>query len=242
MAKLMKINVVSLVCFYSTLGILSAQSLVSNTHQTAIPGPVVYSGQWIAAGIQTGPAPAQIDSVTLYQATTGVPNGSFTVSIYSDALSSLTNPYHVPGGVLPGGVLNGPSTPVGSGYQTYTTTQPLLFAPNSIFWIVASSDAIDAMAPLNNTFGWGSSAGADYQSSSGWSVLTEADGSNGSYPAYSTSQGAGWLPSNLSPLLFEVGGTVVPEPGTMVLFGAGMVALLILSRRRSIARGKSRAK
>ena len=141
-----------------------AQPLVTNTDQAPVGViPNIYSGSWIASPFLTGADPARLDSIALYEWTIvsfGPPDGSFFVTVYGDNNG-------LPGPSLAGGGLNGPLGPQGAAYQTYTASPSLSLAPNTLYWVVASSDSGSSF----NTYGWAPAANSGYTSSVGWSLF-----------------------------------------------------------------------
>src|SRR5438067_1066727 len=70
------------VALYHSAG---AMTLISNTDQPVLGGvPNVFASQWVAAPFVTGAAPAQLNSVTLYEWTFSSPTGSYFLSVYGD--------------------------------------------------------------------------------------------------------------------------------------------------------------
>jgi hypothetical protein len=198
--------------------VVTAQPLVSNTYQPFVSIIAnIYSGQWIATPFLTGPDPARLDSIKLYEWTlSGPPDGSFFVTVYGDS-------HGLPGSSLLGGGLNGPSAPQGHAYQTYSANQSLFLAPNTLYWVVASSDS----RSIFDTYGWAPAANTGYTSSVGWSLFD--------YLASSQDQGASWHLSSsgnqLGGRLLEVDGAVVPEPPTLVLLMLGVTGWCFLRDR-----------
>jgi hypothetical protein len=201
---------------------LLADSLISNTDQPVYGAiPNIFSGQWVAAPFRTGADPARLDSISLYEwtlPTYGPPQGSFSVSIYG-------NDSGLPGSLLPGGGLSGPSTPQGAAFRTYTASRPLSLAPNTEYWVIASSDVGSAF----DTYGWGAAANASFTSPVGWSFF-------GNTWANTSDQGATWslqhwYESEGGPQLLAINGVIVPEPSTLALAGLGVVAVCLRSQR-----------
>jgi hypothetical protein len=213
-------RLIALVAADSIAQPLLADSLISNTDRP-IYGlmPIVYARQWVATPFRTGANPAQVDSLSLYESTSQTPGaGSFWVSIYSDNKS-------LPGSALPGGILNGPAMPQGDGYQTYAAIQSLTLAPNTLYWVVAASDA-----PLNyEAYNWGAAADTSYTSAAGWSYF-------GNYYAQTSDKGAtwsiqSWYQTDGGPQLLAINGTIVPEPSTLAFAGLGAAAICFRWKR-----------
>ena len=171
-------------------------SLVYNTNQPDFGSfPTVFAGQWLAQPFTTGADPALLNSVTIYEKTF-YPDGNFWVSIYSDNSG-------VPGSVLTGGLLNGPSQPTGFSFQTYSATQAISITANTRYWIVAAGDGL---ALSGGAYGWGSAANNNYSSPVDWTF---------GYWGFTFDSGATWNSTeNYTPgrLLTAISGTIVPEP------------------------------
>lgn len=187
-----------------------AGTLLYNTNQPAFGSfPSVFAGQWLAAPFRTGADSAQLDSVTIAERTF-LADGSFWVSIYSDNNG-------LPGTVLSGGELSGPSMPQGWAFQTYSATQVLTLAPSTLYWIVAASDGL---AQSGGAYGWAWAQNDNYASPVNWTSFN--------YEAFSSDQGGTWT-STSGPLMFAVNGVVVPEPSAMDLALLGSMILLYCS-------------
>jgi hypothetical protein len=198
---------------------LSTGTLVQNTNQPAFPSvPVVESNAWQAATFMTGVNASQLTSVSLDVRTYLWSGGDFWVMVYGDNNG-------VPGTMLGGGRLNGPSTPNSSGYLTYSATQPLTLAPDTPYWVVAASD----YANINGNYGWAWSANTVYTSSVGWGLLPEA--------SWSPDEGTSWNSYSVTgepgPLLLAVNGYIIPEPSVTALLTLGMAALIVWQSRRA---------
>src|SRR5215469_2180511 len=130
-------------------------ALAYNTNQPDFGSfPVVASYQWLASPFLTGPNPALLNSVTIYEKTFDSSGGTFHLSLYSDNNG-------VPGNALAGGLLNGALTPQGFSFETYTASQPISLAPNSLYWVVASSDNPGIHG---GAYGWAWAANSNYTS------------------------------------------------------------------------------
>jgi len=203
---------------------VSAQPLIYNTNQV-FQSTVFYGvtiSNWVAAPFLTGPSAATLNSVTFYEFTFGNPTGSLNVSIYGDNNGT-------PGSTLSGGGLSGPATPHGSSFLTYTAGAPLTLAPNTPYWVVASSDT-PSTGP--NVYGWLQAPSSSFVSSVGWSYTTSFRASFD----FTHDQGSNWF-HGAGSLFLAVDGALVPEPSAFVfLCLACAVALRRLANESATSR------
>jgi len=201
---------------------ISAGSLIYNTNQPDYGSfPAVYAGQWLAAPFRTGTNPAQLTSITLYEKTFAN-DGSFWVSILADNNG-------LPGVALPGGGLSGSLTPQGFAFQTYSATQMLTLAPNTLYWVLAASDG---PGTSGGAYGWAWAANSNYTSSVSWTFF--------GYEATTFNEGGTWnstanYPTPL-PLLLAINGVIVPEPSVSTFASLALVILLLRTQRAALQR------
>ncbi|TWU29047.1 choice-of-anchor R domain-containing protein [Novipirellula artificiosorum] len=173
----------------------------------------------VANRFATGSGPGwHLDSVVLNLGLfAGSPTGDIEIYLAAD------------NGGLPGGLLTDfPSaSPTSSLEITMLTPQtPIVLAPSTAYWLVASADVADQYI-------WNFTEDFSQTGLSGWLI---GDTSWGGYPAGS------WTPLILppgatpAPTLFQVNASAVPEPSTTAMFGIGM-ALVGLGMFRRNRRG-----
>jgi hypothetical protein len=187
-----------------------ALSLTSNLGNFAGYGVAVESSPWHAVSFTTDANPYTLDSVSInfpWSPQSGA--WGFEASIWSSS------------GIVPGALittLSGNSTP-GSGTHTYTATGTVNLAASTTYWVVTRSGS------SSKAFYWGMS---DNLSESG-------PGSIGNSTLSSWDAGASWPGgAPVYAALIGVEATLVPEPGTLGLLGAGLAGLAMAGRRRSL--------
>ena len=121
-----------------------------------------------------------------------------------------------PGSVIESFTLDGTLLPVFGSNTTPVTVNSILnptLSSGIQYWITVATDIKNGMA---------------------WNLNTTGDTND---QAQSTDGGSTWFsPSGITPGAFEVDGTLVagvPEPGSALLIGAGLLATYALGRRRS---------
>jgi PEP-CTERM motif len=120
-----------------------------------------------------------------------------------------------PGSVIESFTLDGTLLPVFGGNATPVTVNSILnptLSSGTFYWITVATDLNNSMA---------------------WNLNTTGDSND---QAQSSDGGSTWFsPSGNTPGAFEVDGTLagVPEPGSALLIGAGLLATYALGRRRS---------
>lgn len=192
----------------------------------------VHSEQFVAMNFTTGPGAGwQLASLDMRLDAWGPVPGSLTVSLNTDASG------------LPGGTIDILSTPVPptllADYR-FTPGIPVLLAPETTYWIVASGTGSVTDDEDWGDYGWGWRSSywpTDETGLPGWTIL---DGVAGSFDG-----GLNWViyPTviieydtfivvNNAPAMFGV--NLVPEPQTYALMaGLGLVAFAIWRRRRA---------
>ncbi len=211
---------ISLILILSGSGpTLRAQStsLLSNLSQGADPSPEVLGlNQFLAAPFITGSSPATFNSVTVQLAVSPLVVGNVQFRLFSDVMG-------LPGSQLSGGALNGPSAPQGSGAYFYSAAAPITLSPNTTYWVVGSGN----YSTPNFNYGWYDTYSYNYSSPVGWQLP--------GIMAFSGDQGADWVSDADAliprPLMFQVTGTVVPEPMTPILAGFGLLAIGLARRK-----------
>ncbi len=203
-------------------GALHATDIVSNTNQTSTGAGGINYSSWAAFGFVTDASAYEVSDVSLSVELNAATNfDALQVYIYSSHnVSSEEQPFTSLATF--GGTGN---YSFNSGDNTWTfnlaSAVPTLDA-NTLYWVVLGVDNGDFV----NTYSW------DYAGS-----LTASAGTV--YPAYGngTINGAEWsVFSTTEPYMAKVTGTsVVPEPSTYVLIGAGLAMLAILRLRRRSA-------
>ena len=155
---------------------------------------------WLASSFGTGNATYKLDTVTLLLENSVA--GAAVVDIYSN------------GGLQPGslvGTLISPTSYIGPLVETTFTASDITLSANSTYWVVLRA------AQGEFDWGWASSdsgAGVGFQDT--WS--SSSDG------------GSSWFTyvgPDSYPLQMIVTATVVPEPGSITLLGAGAGLLLL---------------
>lgn len=184
-----------------------------------IGGPTSASGAWLAAAFQTGSNPAgyNLNSIGMamrFEDGFVVPDGNFTVSVWSDALG-------VPGSVISGGSLSGSADPSSTGVYAYTASAATL-APATQYWVVAR------VPSGGGTYLWNYAEDTTQTTAApGWTV-------EGLYAFRDFEQG--WQALNeFQPFMMSIAATAVPEPSEYAACG-GLLAVGVagyLRRRRA---------
>jgi len=193
--------------------------LLSNLDQLPFQSPPGLDlGQFLAAPFITGSSPSIFDSATVALRVSELPTGQVHFYLYSDANG-------LPASQVIGGALNGPAAPpFPGGNYTYSATVPILLSPDTQYWLVGTQ----TVGSSNPSYAWRDTESYDYSSSVGWQLP--------GYCAFGHDQGASWVSSAdapiPSPLMFEISGTVVPEPATCNLLGIGLLLITVVNRRR----------
>lgn len=166
---------------------------------------VIFSSQSIGTSFTTGNFESRIDTVKIYAAYAPASNGEFFLSIRGDKKG-------LPGSILSNGNLTGSTAPTSSGYwiaQEYEyVAHNLILEPNSTYWLVAESDAT-----FGHGYVWPGTHSTGDDSSYEWSIGNfYAVGHYGS-DSWSSTASAG----NPSTAMFQIEGSVIPEPSSAIL-------------------------
>ena len=160
---------------------------------------------WLAVPFQTGSTPISVQSIdVLMQQYQQVADEPF-VEIYTDTGSQPGNP-----------ILNGlftPQLPLTSsmGLNVFNDTTAVTLAPNTTYDVVVSAHTLDGY------WAWGLMQG------------TGEAGPGGQILPGTSELRQGWEPLPSGTFGFDLVGTVVPEPSTILLFALGVFAF---SRKR----------
>jgi hypothetical protein len=192
--------------------------LLSNLDQPGFQSPPVLGlNQFLAAPFITGSSPTVFNSATVQLGVSQLATGHVYFYLYSDASG-------LPASQLIGGALNGSASPKSAGTYLYSATDPILLSPNTRYWLVGSGD----IGGPNFNYAWYDTSSYSYSSSVGWQLP--------GYDAFSSDQGATWISTAdapiPSPLMFEIEGSVVPEPATGNLLGIGLLVIAGVNRRQ----------
>ena len=198
------------------LGLVAPQTLpaqettyMSNLNQPSVGSLAVGSNSWMAGIFLAGNNPDgyTLNSVELAMASASGNPADLRVMIY----------YAGGGGIVPAysiGTLNGSLEPVSPGIYTYTPAEPIIFARNSPYAIVLTSDT----AVLDGSYRWSYAAANSYNPIGGWS--TPPSSVAGVYSSVNGSR-ISWVKNTSAFPQFSIEATAVPEPGILGLFALG---------------------
>ncbi|MFZ0706389.1 MAG: choice-of-anchor R domain-containing protein [Candidatus Korobacteraceae bacterium] len=157
----------------------------------------------LSDSFSTGANGFSLTEVGLKMEDIGTPTGSFTIELLADNNINPGNPIYTIATVQDSSLTNS--------LQDYffTLSQSQLLAPNTRYWIGLSS--------TDNSVAYWS-----------WTVDTSGVGVDGEYFANQN----GVFTNNNGAYQMQISGDVVPEPGTLLTMGTGMVGLLGVLRRK----------
>ena len=115
------------------------------------------------------------------------------------------------------------SVPSNSGIATGTANSPMVLAPNTSYWLAMNSGASGAPINVDSTrsTGFTASFGVTLPNDNHVVTIDPGDGSGSEYG-----------PASVSPPIFQINGTAVPEPSSVALLGIASIIGLLCSRRR----------
>ena len=194
---------------------------------------------WAAAFVVPGGTDYTLSSVTLKLQNFDVAhgNGTFFVSIYDSTATTSVNSvdYPVPGNpsTVEGSVAYNDARISTSSYTdvTFNPSTTITLHAGATYFLAVGNNGTD-----NTNVGWAYTTSASYGG-----TYTVANSRNSLYWSYDTNTGSGFDLSNpydaagsVSPNLFAISATAVPEPSTYAaIFGLGALGLVVLRRRPS---------
>ena len=225
-----KFTLLIAVAFAVTLAAASsaqAVQLIGNTPLSGSSSGVndLFSTQWNAAQFTTGATAYSLDSVILRAQHGGNASTGLAVEIYDDSNTGLAGT----AGASLAALTTSDTLGAGLADMTFTAASPFVLGANTTYWVVAKGTLGlglgNNVRVATNTNAY--SGAADVLAAS--TDLTQyfcADGTGGCQM-----DPVDWLVSPGSPggfneMAFAVNGTAVPEPGTVMLMGTGMLGLI----------------
>jgi len=157
----------------------------------------------LADSFSTGANPFSLTQIGLTLENVGVPTGSFTIELLADNNINPGNPIYTIATVQDSSLTNSLGT------YLFDLPQAQLLDPNTRYWIGLSSTD-------NSVANWS------------WTVDTSGIGVSGEYFANVN----GVFTNNNGAYQMQITGDVVPEPGTLLTMGTGVVGLLGVLRRK----------
>ena len=198
---------------------LNASVIISSFPQSSSGGFLLNGSPAFndAVGFTMGATSFQLDSVTIRFTTEGIATFASN-QVFADLYGGTGGGSGVPTGSPLVGLTTGAATIFDDTELTYTPASAFTLTANTTYWIVLhASDTVTAH------LGWATAANAP----TGPFAVSEGEAQASDLPPSSHNNG--------SPMMYQVDGTPVtgaaaPEPGTTLLFAAGVVALAL--RRR----------
>jgi hypothetical protein len=193
---------------------LSAATFFSNLGQSYTGGTGLdNTNSRLANDFLTGASPTTIRTATLFMTNPDNMVHSYTLSIFTDTGSGRP-------GTLVGAFDTTSLGPGPAGNRSFSSLG-ISLAPNTAYWAVLQMDE----NIVNSDSYWSSSSSQFADAGSVFSTIPTTP------QLYSLNGGANWNSAADGNFMFSLSSTVVPEPSTSTIAGAGVI-LLYLSRRK----------
>lgn len=191
-----------LLAVFSVFAINAAQAAVLTSNLAETPSgnyTADFSGPE-AEAFTTDASGGTLASVSISIVGVNDASGNFTLRIFSDNAG-------VPGSMVPGGLLTGPSNP-SVGINTYTAPTPLTLAASTRYWVVAQ------VSSGTGAYDWGYTNSANQTGP--WTIED--------FEAYSSNAGSTWN-TDVGVLQMSVSDSVSAATAIPTLSEAGMIIL-----------------